>query len=147
MTGIKIIAVGKMKEKFYKDAFDEYAKRLGGYCRFECVEIPESTIDREAEAVIKCIDRQAYVTAMCIEGKKLSSTELSQLIESKSLNGVSQFNFIIGGSTGMSEKLKQRADLRLSMSDMTFPHHLFRVMLAEQIYRSFKISEGSLYHK
>lgn len=147
MVSVRIIAVGKMKEQFYKDAFDEYAKRLRGYCSFECIEIPESTLDKEASAVIKYLDKGAYVIAMCVEGRKLSSVQLAELMKKQMVSGVSRIIFIIGGSTGMSEELKKGADLRLSVSDMTFPHHLFRVMLAEQIYRGFKISEGSTYHK
>ena len=147
MLSIRLICVGKMKEKFYIDAYNEYAKRLSAYCRLELTEIPESSLDKEAAAVIKYLDKSAYVIAMAIEGEKLSSEALAEKINSLAVNGTSQIVFIIGGSEGLSDDVKRRADCRLSMSDMTFPHHLARVMLAEQIYRSFKINEGSRYHK
>ena len=147
MLTVRIIAVGKMKEQFYKDAFAEYAKRLGGYCRFECIEVAESTLDKEAENVIKYIDKGSFVIAMCVEGKKLSSEALAEKMASLMVGGCSELVFLIGGSVGLASSLKDRADFRLSMSDMTFPHHLARVMIAEQIYRCFKILEGSIYHK
>lgn len=147
MMTVKLICVGKMKEKFFVDAFNEYAKRLGGYCRFECIEIPESSLDKEADNVLKYYDKGAYVTALAIEGKKLSSTEFAARISELAISGVSELIFVIGGSLGLSERIKNNADFRLSMSDMTFPHHLARVMVAEQIYRAFKINEGSAYHK
>ena len=147
MLNIKIICVGKMKEKFYMDAYNEYAKRLGAYCRLELVELPESTLDKEATAVLKYFDKNAYIISMAIEGKKLSSQDLSAMIEQLALNGRSELIFVIGSSEGLADEVKHKSDFLLSMSDMTFPHHLARVMLAEQIYRSFKISEGSKYHK
>lgn len=147
MLNIKLICVGKMKEKFYVDAYNEYAKRLSAYCRLELIEAAESTLDKEAAAVIKYINKNSYVIAMAIEGKKLSSTEFAGLIDRLAINGKSEIVFLIGGSEGMAPELKNRADMLLSMSDMTFPHHLARVMLVEQIYRCFKINEGSKYHK
>ena len=147
MINIKLVCVGKMKEKFYIDAYGEYAKRLQAYCKLELVEIPESSLDKEAAAVIKYLSKSAYVIVMAIEGRKLSSTEFAKKIDSIALNGQSEIIFVIGGSVGLADEVKNRADMLLSMSDMTFPHHLARVMLAEQIYRAFKINEGSVYHK
>ena len=147
MINIKLICVGKMKEKFYIDAYNEYAKRLSAYCRLELIEIQESTLDKEAVLVMKNLTKQAYVIAMAIEGKKLSSEQLASKLENIAVNGTSEIIFIIGGSYGLSSDVKMRADMLLSMSDMTFPHHLARVMLSEQIYRAFKINEGSVYHK
>lgn len=160
MLGIKLICVGKMKEKFYIDAFSEYSRRLSAYCKFECVELaetklPEAPSDKEIAAALakeaveieKNIPKDAYVIAMCVGAKQLKSEELAAKISALALAGRAKICFIIGGSFGMAESVKQNADLRLGMSEMTFPHHLARVMLAEQIYRSFKINEGSRYHK
>lgn len=160
MLGIKLICVGRMREKFYIDAFAEYARRLSAYCKFECVEfqetkLPEQPSDKEIEAALskealeieKAIPKDAYVIAMCVGAKQLASEELAAHISRLAVSGRGRICFIIGGSFGMSESVKKRADMRLGMSQMTFPHHLARVMLAEQIYRSFKINEGSRYHK
>ena len=160
MLGIKLICVGKMKEKFYIDAFAEYSKRLSAYCKFECVELSETKLgenpsDREIEAALskeaaeieKNIPKDAYVIAMCVGAKQLKSEELAAKLNSIAISGKGKICFLIGGSFGMAESLKKNADMRLGMSEMTFPHHLARVMLAEQIYRSFKINEGSRYHK
>ena len=160
LLNVRLICVGKLKEKFYRDAMEEYMKRLSAYCRFECVELREnnlpespsekeiaSSLDGEAELITKNIQPGAYVVAMCVEGKKLDSKGVATLIRERENSGKPKLCFIIGGSYGISEKIKQMADFRLSMSDMTFPHHLARVMLTEQIYRGFKINEGSAYHK
>ena len=160
MLGIKLITVGKMREKHYIDAFAEYAKRLGAYCRFELLELPEvklpdapsggevsRALEKEGKEILKNIPEGAYVIAMCVEGRQLSSEELASQVEKLVSGGVSRLVFLVGGSYGLSDEVKQRAQLRLSMSKMTFPHHLARVMLAEQTYRSFKIREGSRYHK
>ena len=160
MLSVKLICVGKMKEKYYLDAFEEYRKRLGAYCRFELDELPEqrlsdspspgeisAALEKEAVEIEKRIPSGAAVVAMCIEGTQKSSTELAGLFESWANGGKSRLCFIIGGSFGMSESIKSRAALKLSMSKMTFPHHLARVMLCEQIYRAFTINEGSKYHK
>lgn len=149
-----------MREKFYIDAFSEYAKRLQAYCRFECVELTEqrlpenpsqkeitAALDREAVEIIKNIPTDAYIVAMCVEGRQMKSEGMAKLIAERAESGKPKLCFLIGGSFGMSDEVKQRADMRLSMSEMTFPHHLARVMLAEQIYRGFKINEGSRYHK
>lgn len=160
MLGVRLICVGKMKEKFYIDAFNEYSKRLSAYCKFECVELNEIklcdnpsekeievALNKEATEIEKNIPKDAYVVAMCVGAKQLKSEELASKINSVAVSGKGRICFLIGGSFGMSESVKKRADMRLGMSEMTFPHHLARVMLAEQIYRSFKINEGSRYHK
>lgn len=160
MLNIKFICVGKLRERFYIDAFNEYARRLSAYCKFECAELNETKLGdkpsdkeienalvRESADIEKAIPKDAYVIAMCVGAKQLKSEELAQKINSLALSGRGKICFIIGGSFGMAESIKQRADMRLGMSEMTFPHHLARVMLTEQIYRSFKIIEGSRYHK
>ena len=160
MLNIKLICVGKLRERFYIDAFNEYARRLSAYCKFECVELNETKLGdkpsdkeienalvRESADIEKAIPKDAYVIAMCVGAKQLKSEELAQKINSLALSGRGKICFIIGGSFGMAESVKQRADMCLGMSEMTFPHHLARVMLTEQIYRSFKIIEGSRYHK
>lgn len=160
MLGIKLICVGKMKEKYYMDAVAEYTKRLRVYCKFELVELPEyrvsdhpsdkeieAALEKEAYEIEKQIPQGAAVIALCIEGRKKSSVELAKMMEQWAATGKSRLCFLIGGSFGMHASIKQRADLQLSMSDMTFPHHLARVMLVEQIYRGFTICEGTRYHK
>ncbi len=159
MIKITLIALGKLKEKYLKDAVDEYKKRLSRYCNLEIVEIepvklPEKpsdneivgALEREASEIQKRIPKGSAVFALCIEGKELSSTELADKIENLSNMGKG-IALIIGSSYGLSPKVKSESDLRLSVSKMTFPHQLFRVMLLEQIYRAFKINEGSAYHK
>lgn len=160
MLNIKLICVGRLRERFYIDAFNEYARRLGAYCKFECAEIPETKLGddpsekeihnaliKEASDIEKAIPKDAYVVALCVGAKQLKSEELAGKINSLAVAGRGRICFIIGGSFGMAQSVKDRADLKLGMSEMTFPHHLVRVMLAEQIYRSFKIIEGSRYHK
>lgn len=157
MLSVDIICVGKLKEKFFADACDEYKKRMGSYCKLNIVELAETpaanesevrrALSAEAERISAKIPKDAYLICMCIEGKQLSSEALSDKITSLKCSGKSRLCFIIGGSNGIDESIKARAELRLSMSPMTFPHHLARVMLLEQIYRAFKIEEGSGYHK
>lgn len=160
MLGIRLICVGKMREKFYIDAFNEYSKRLSPYCRFELTELSEvrlpeapsqaqidAALEKEAAEILKFIPQDAYVVALCVEGKQMPSETMASLIQNRENSGKPRLCFLIGGSYGMAEVVKAKADLRLSMSKMTFPHHLARVMLAEQIYRGFKIKEGSKYHK
>ena len=160
MLSIKLICVGKLRERFYVDAFEEYKKRLGAYCRFYCVEIAEqrlpddptpgqiaAALEKEGAEIAKAIPSDAWVAALCIEGRQRSSEEFSSLFLDRANSGKPKLCFLIGGSCGLAETVKARADLKLSMSKMTFPHHLARVMLAEQIYRAFKIVEGSRYHK
>jgi len=160
MLGVKMICVGRMRERFYIDAFEEYRKRLGGCCKFDCVELGEqrlgdapsaaeiaSALEREGAEILKTIPPDAYAVAMCIEGAERSSEELAAIVRERENSGKPKLCFIVGGSYGLCDTVKARADLKLSMSRMTFPHHLARVMLAEQIYRAFKIGEGSRYHK
>lgn len=159
MIKITLITLGKLKEKYLRDAVDEYAKRLTRYCKTDIVELtpinlPEkpskSEIDaalaKESEMIEKRIPDGSVVTTLCIEGKSLSSEGLAQFVADNTDSGKNMC-FIIGSSYGLSDAIKQKADMRLSMSDMTFPHQLFRVMCLEQIYRAFKINEGGSYHK
>lgn len=160
MQRVTILCVGKLKEPFYKDAAAEYAKRLSRHCRLEIIELPEqrlpeaprsaeieAALERESAAVREKLPKGGALVAMCIEGKLLSSEDLAQQLMRFGLEGSSQLTFLIGGSVGLHPSLKAQADLRLSMSPMTFPHHLARVMLLEQIYRGYQILEGSKYHK
>lgn len=160
MLAVKLICVGKMRERFYIDAFDEYSKRLRAYCKLELTELAEqrlsdspsareieNALSREAAEIIKNIPPDAYTVAMCVEGRMLKSEGVAELIAAREGSGKPRLCLIIGGSFGLDESVKARADMRLSMSAMTFPHHLARVMLAEQLYRGFKINEGSKYHK
>ena len=160
MLNMRIVCVGKLREQFYIDAFNEYSKRLSAYCKFECVELNETklgsspsdkeraaALDKEAVDIERALGKDAYVIAMCVEGKQLKSEDFAQKINSLAVSGRGRICFVIGGSFGISQRIKQRADMRLSMSEMTFPHHLARVMLAEQIYRAFKIIKGAKYHK
>lgn len=160
MLHVKLICVGKLRERFYADAFQEYSKRLGAFCRFDCAELSETrlpdapserelaaALDKEAEAIRKAIPPGAYVISLCVEGQSLSSEALARLIARREGSGKPRLCLIIGGSYGLAPSVKAQSDLRLSMSAMTFPHHLARVMLAEQLYRAFQINEGSRYHK
>ena len=160
MLTVQFICVGKLKESFYLQAVQEYAKRLGAYCRLLIDEIPETrlssspseaeivaALSKEADQIRKCIPRGGVVIASCIEGKALSSPEFSSLLERYEIAGVSHVTLLIGGSFGLDEALKAASDFRLSMSPMTFPHHLARVMLLEQLYRAFQIRTGGRYHK
>lgn len=159
MIKITLIALGKLKEKYLRDAVDEYTKRLSRYCRLEVAELnpialPEkpsqSEIDtallKEAELIEKRIPEGTRVITLCVEGKSFTSEKLAEFIDSNTNSGTNMC-FIIGSSYGLSEKIKSRSDIRLSLSAMTFPHQLFRVMCLEQIYRAFKINEGGTYHK
>ena len=152
MRSIKLICVGKLKEKFYLEACKEYTKRLSGFGEIAVVELTEESgrpdeLQREGKAIREQIPAGAYVIAMCIEGKPMSSTELAQTVKKAENAGKSKLCVLIGGSEGLEESLKQEADLRLSMSPMTFPHHLARVMVLEQLYRACAINAGSKYHK
>ena len=151
MMRVKLICAGKLKEKFYQQACDEYAKRLSAFCRLEICQIPEENrpdgLAREAEKFRQAILPDSYIVALCVEGKLLSSEELSRRIGARKNLGNSRLSLLIGSSNGLDEGLKAQAHLRLSMSPMTFPHHLARVMLLEQLYRAFSIDAGSKYHK
>lgn len=160
MLNIKIICVGKLKEKFWAAAAAEYVKRLGSLCHLEIEELPESRLpaepsEAEIEAALKKegdsialrIPAGAVTVALCIEGKEMDSVRFSQFLELCAVKGRSRICFVIGGSMGLSESVKENADLKMSMSPMTFPHHLARIMLLEQLYRGFQIQSGSKYHK
>lgn len=157
---ITLITVGKIKEKYFTDAIAEYAKRLSRYCKLEIVEVAdEKTPDnaseglenqikeKEGERILSKVPDNAYVVALAIDGKQLSSEELADKMEKWNVNGVSHLVFIIGGSLGLTQKVLNRADYSLSFSKMTFPHQLMRVVLLEQIYRSFRIRNHEPYHK
>ncbi len=157
---ITLIAVGKIKEKYFTDAIAEYAKRLSRYCKLEIVEVAdEKTPDgasealenqikeKEGERILSKVADSAYVVALAIEGKQLDSEELAEKMEKWNVSGISHLVFIIGGSLGLSPKVLNRADFKLSFSKMTFPHQLMRVVLLEQIYRSFRIRNNEPYHK
>ena len=157
---ITIISVGKIKEKYLKDAIAEYAKRLGKYCRLEIIEVAdEKTPDqaseaveegiraKEAERILKNIKDDMYVITLEIQGKMLTSEELADKIETLGIQGKSSIAFVIGGSIGLGKAVSDRSDFALSFSRMTFPHQLMRVILLEQIYRGFRIINGEPYHK
>ena len=157
---IRIIAIGKLKKKYWQDAVKEYAKRLSAYCRLEITELKESPLranpsaaeeeavrQEEGREILRRIRREEYVITLEITGKTMSSTRLAGKIEDLGLEGKADVAFVIGGSLGLSEEVSRRADLKLSFSDMTFPHQMMRVILLEQIYRSFKIIRGETYHK
>ncbi len=160
MIKINIITVGRLKEKYLRDAQEEYSKRLGAYCKLNIAELNEcrlpdrpgdsvikNALAEEAQAMSKFLDiKDAKNIAMCIEGSQLSSEALAGRIEALSLEA-STLNFVIGSSFGIDEGVKKRADIRLSMSEMTFPHQLVRIMLLEQLYRAFSINNGGKYHK
>ena len=150
---IKIIAVGSIKEKYLKDAIDEYTKRISKYTNIEIIEVkdeglvePTKSLQLEEEKILKHINDKDYIITLEIEGKCLSSTELASKLDKITLEA-STITFIIGGSYGLSQNIKDKAKLHLSFSKMTFPHQLFRVLLLEQIYRSFKINNNESYHK
>ena len=160
MLTIHILCVGSLKEAYWAQACAEYQKRLGAFCRLIITEVneekaPRSPSPAQIEQILQVgggrllakTDRQAYTVAMCIEGKPLSSRALSEQINAVAIAGTSKIIFLIGGSFGLSDTVKQTANLQLSMSPMTFPHQLARVMLCEQIYRAFQISSGGKYHK
>lgn len=159
MIKVTFITLGKLKEKYLRDAVDEYAKRLSRYCKLEIIELTpinlpdnpsqseiDNALSKEVEAIEKRIPQNSVVTALCVEGKSYSSEQLADFVDQNTNSGKNMC-FIIGSSYGLSDVIKQKADLKLSLSAMTFPHQLFRVMCLEQIYRAFKINEGSTYHK
>ncbi len=160
MQTVTIISVGKLKDAFFNEASDEYLKRLKAFAKMNVIEIkagvlPENpkdseinaVLEKEGEEILKKIPSGAKVVSLCIEGKLYSSEDLAHLFESTALSGTSHIIFIIGGSYGLADKVKSRSDIRLSMSKMTFPHRLARIMLLEQIYRACKINAGEAYHK
>lgn len=157
---ISIICVGKMKEKFYRDALAEYAKRLSRYCRLEILEVEdEKTPDgasqayeeqiklKEANKILPKLKEDAYIIALEIQGRKMDSVEFARMIDRLGVQGKSHIQFVIGGSLGLHASVTERAHYSLSFSDMTFPHQLMRVILLEQIYRGYRIISGQPYHK
>ena len=159
MLNVKFITLGTLKEAYLRDAAAEYEKRLGGFCRFESIQLKEerlsddpsdneikSALDKEGDKILSLIPARAYVVAMCVEGKQLSSPELADKLDEISAR-TSDICFIIGSSFGLSDTVKQRADLKLSVSKLTFPHQLMRVILLEAVYRAFNIQKGTKYHK
>lgn len=159
MLNIQLLCIGKLKESYWREACAEYAKRLSAFCRFSIIELPESrlpetpspvqvtaALQTEGEKILAAVGN-APLIALCIEGKALSSEALSLKIDSMAVNGASKLCFVIGSSFGLSDSVKCAANLRLSMSPMTFPHQLARVMLCEQIYRAFQILNHGKYHK
>lgn len=157
---ITIISVGKLKEKYLKQAVEEYSKRLQRYCKLDIIELnDEKTPDnaspkeeqqikeKEGQAILKAIKDNSFVIALDLKGKMLSSEEFASFIQDSNTRGISSFTLIIGGSLGLSQEIINRANYKLCFSKMTFPHQLFRVMLLEQIYRGFRIIGGEPYHK
>ena len=159
MQKVNIICIGKIKEKYFADAIAEYSKRRSVFCKFTVTELPEeklrgdnpseiaAVIHSEGKRIMQKISPSDYVIAMCIEGKQLSSEELSATLRNLAVTGRSTVDFVIGGSYGLSDEVKKRADLRLSMSRMTFPHTMARMILSEQIYRAYEIATNGKYHK
>ena len=160
MFDITLITMGKLKEKFYISAADEYKKRLGGYCKFTLVELPEvrlpedpspaeiaAGLDKEADLIFTKIPKGSWFCIFTPEGKELSSEKFAAKLKEVKLSGKSSACFLIGSSFGIAPQVKERADFRLSMGPMTFPHHLARIMVLEQLYRAEAIQAGSKYHK
>ena len=157
---ITIVSVGKVKEKYLRDGIEEYRKRLTRYCNIDLIEVPDEKApetlspkeeaqvkEKEGQAILKHIKDNSYVIALAINGKQLSSEELSDFISVRAMNGDSSLVFVIGGSLGLSPEVLSRADYKLSFSKMTFPHQLMRMILLEQVYRGYRIMKGEPYHK
>lgn len=160
MLSVRLVCVGKLGEKFWAEAVREYEKRLSAYCRLEIIELPErrlpqtpsageiaAALKKEAELIRAKAPAGASLVALCVEGETMPSEALARRLGDWTAHGVSKLCLVIGGSCGLDEALKREADLRLSMSPMTFPHHLARVMLLEQLYRALNILSGGKYHK
>ena len=161
MQTITLIALGKLNADYYAKAAAEYAKRLSAYCRLNIVELPEEPIaeknaspavigkalEKEARAILAAVPKGSGLAALCVEGKQKTSVELAAYLDERAGSGAGDVAFVIGSSHGLADSVKQTASLRLSMSKMTFPHQLARVMLLEQLYRAFSINHGGKYHK
>ena len=160
MLTVNLICIGKIKEKYWTDAIFEYKKRLSAFCKFNIIEIDEektfnnpnssqinSILNAEGKRILNSISKGSSVISMCIEGKQLTSPELAKKLGDITLSGKSSVDFIIGGSWGLSDEVKAKSDFKLSMSKMTFPHQMARVVLTEQIYRAFEILNNGKYHK
>lgn len=157
---IDIICVGKLKEKYFTDGVNEYKKRLSRFCKINIIEVPDLKIPenasekqiaelliKEGEGIFRCVKNNAYVIALCVEANQMSSEEFAKTLKTLMDNSVSDIAFIIGGSMGLSEEVKKRANLKLGISQMTLPHQMARLVLIEQIYRAFKILNNETYHK
>ena len=157
MQTITLIALGKLNADYYAKAAAEYAKRLSAYCRLNIVELPEEknaspavigkALEKEARAILTAVPKGSSLAALCVEGKQKTSEELAAYLDERAGSGAGDVAFVIGSSHGLADSVKQTASLRLSMSKMTFPHQLARVMLLEQLYRAFSINHGGKYHK
>ncbi|MFV0412025.1 MAG: 23S rRNA (pseudouridine(1915)-N(3))-methyltransferase RlmH [Oscillospiraceae bacterium] len=161
MQHVSIVCIGKLNQAFYASGVAEYTKRLSAFCRFEITELPEEAIDeknasaalidmalkKEAAKILDAVPRNAQLVSLCIEGKQLTSENFSKWLENAAIAGCGTVAFVIGSSHGLADSIKQKSTLRLSLSGMTFPHQLARLMLTEQIYRAFTIRAGSKYHK
>lgn len=157
---ITVICIGRLKERYWREAVGEYSKRLGSYCGLRILELKESRLPAgagsaeeeavktaEGEEILSRVNKDMFVVSLEIRGRRMSSEALAEKLQSLALEGRSEIAFVIGGSLGLSEAVSRRADLKLSFSDMTFPHQMMRVILLEQIYRSFRIIRGEPYHK
>lgn len=157
---ITLVTVGKIKEKFYQDAIAEYSKRFSRYCKLNIIEVPdektpdkasetveEQIKEKEGQRILSKLSEDAYTIVLAIDGKNPDSVELAEKIQTLGVNGVSHIQFIIGGSLGLHDSVMKKADFKLSFSRMTFPHQLMRVILLEQVYRSYRIISGEPYHK
>ena len=157
---ITVICIGKLKERYWREAVGEYSKRLGSYCSLRIQELKEARLPAgagpaeeeavkiaEGEEILSRVNKDMFVVSLEIRGKRMSSETLAEQLRNLALEGRSEIAFVIGGSLGLSEAVSRRADLKLSFSDMTFPHQMMRVILLEQIYRSFRIIRGEPYHK
>lgn len=160
MLTVNLICIGKLKESYWREACQEYSKRLSAFCRFTIMELNESrlpdhpsqsqinaALQTEGEKILAAVGNGSAVFPLCIEGKQVSSPQLAERIKKLSINGTSTINFVIGSSFGLAEEVKRAGEFKLSMSPMTFPHQLARVMLCEQIYRAFEIIHNGKYHK
>ena len=143
---IKIICVGKLKEKYLIEGINDYLKRINKYHKIEIIELSDSNIDTEGNEIMKYLNPKEYIISLCIEGNELSSTEFANKIDKTFITN-STITFIIGGSNGIREDIKEKSNYKLSFSKLTYPHGLFRIILLEQIYRSFKILNNETYHK
>ena len=147
MLKITVIAVGKLKERFWRDACAEYLKRLTGYCKIAVHEIADSNIDQEGALILEALPEKSTIVVLDVQGKPTSSEQLARKIDDLTIEGVSHITFVIGGSDGLTRAVKERAFLRMSFGPITLPHNLARFVLLEQIYRAFKIMRGEPYHK
>lgn len=160
MVNVTLLCVGKLKERYWREACEEYVKRLGAFCRIRLIEVGEerlpdnpsaaqiaATVEAEGKRLLAQIPKDSALITLCIEGKEMDSPALADYIERAAVDGASHIVLVIGGSWGLSEEVKQRSRLRFSMSPLTFPHQLARVMLLEQLYRAFQINNNGKYHK